>query len=127
MIKVSFRSKSREEFRSGSTSRHLSFSREFGASSDLAKFGIVELSQRIYKPTTFFQPLIWSLLGLAKFGVGKFSQRIYKPTPFPAAVHLELFQISQGWNSGAFAEDLQADNFLSAVNLEPFRISQILE
>ena len=74
----------------------------------------------VFKPTTFFQPLIWSLLGLAKFGVGKFSQRIYKPTPSPTAVHLELFQISRGWNSGAFAEDLQADNFLSAVNLEPF-------
>ena len=44
---------------------------------------------------------------------------------FLSAVNLELLRISQVWNSGVFAEDLQADNFPSAVNLEPFRISQV--
>ena len=55
---------------------------------------------------------LFSAVNLAPFritqilGDSQVSQRIYKPTPFPTAVHLELFQISQGWNIGAFSEDL---------------------
>ena len=35
-----------------------------------------------------------------------------------------LFRISQFWNSKVFAEDLQADTFPTALELESFRISQ---